>query len=189
MPKLLQARAPLDETEERRIRKLAASRHAPSDVTSRAKTIRLSWDGWRTSSIAQELGCHQQTVRERIERFNRDGFDSLSDRHRSGRKPRLSETERSTIIALVQTSPPAQPQPSSNVQAEVQEQESQHFWSLDALALAAQARGIRVARSQIRRILIREGVRWRQVRSWSTSSDEEFVPKGIRSSDFTPHHH
>jgi hypothetical protein len=35
-------------------------------------------------------------------------------------------------------------------------------WSLDALTEAAHAAGIQVQRSQIRRILQRAGVRWRQ---------------------------
>jgi hypothetical protein len=34
-------------------------------------------------------------------------------------------------------------------------------WSLDALAEAARGRGIRIGRSQVRRILRREKVRWR----------------------------
>jgi transposase len=38
-------------------------------------------------------------------------------------------------------------------------------WTLDALAAAAQAEGIAVGRSQVRRILVAEGVRWRTVRS------------------------
>ena len=41
-------------------------------------------------------------------------------------------------------------------------------WSLNALAQAAKEAGIRVKRSQIRTILLREGVRWRQTHSWGT---------------------
>jgi sulfite reductase (ferredoxin) len=37
--------------------------------------------------------------------------------------------------------------------------------------------GIDIARSQVRRILLAEGVRWRRPRSWATSPDPEFVPK------------
>ena len=44
-------------------------------------------------------------------------------------------------------------------------------WSLDALAQAAKEAGIRVKRSQIRRILLREGVRWQQTHSWGTPRD------------------
>jgi transposase len=65
------------------------------------------------------------------------------------------------------------------------EAEAAH-WTLDALAHAAQAQGIMVERSQVRRVLVAEGVRWRPVRSWSTSGDPEFAPKGRRSSLSTP---
>jgi hypothetical protein len=39
-------------------------------------------------------------------------------------------------------------------------------WSLSALAQAAKEAGLQVKRSQIRTILLREGVRWRQTPSW-----------------------
>lgn len=74
MPKLLQARTSRDANEERAVRKLAASPHVPGDWIARAKMIVLSWDGWRTSSIATELQCHPQMVRERITRFNNEGL-------------------------------------------------------------------------------------------------------------------
>ncbi|KLL09635.1 transposase, partial [Protofrankia coriariae] len=61
MPKLLYARPPADTEEERKIRKLAGSRHAPGDWIIRAKMIVASWDGERTSTIAAGLGCHMQT--------------------------------------------------------------------------------------------------------------------------------
>lgn len=57
MPKLLRARAPdEDAEEERKVRKLARSRHAPGDWINRARMIALSWDGLlRTTQIASEL--------------------------------------------------------------------------------------------------------------------------------------
>ena len=33
-------------------------------------------------------------------------------------------------------------------------------------------------RSQVRRILLAEKVRWRRTRSWTASTDPEFAPKG-----------
>jgi transposase len=69
MPKLLHARAPQDTAEEQKVCKLANSRHAPADWIMRARMIALSWDGLRTKVIAEELGCHPQTVRERIHRY------------------------------------------------------------------------------------------------------------------------
>jgi DNA-directed RNA polymerase specialized sigma24 family protein len=69
VPKLLSARAPEDAEEERKIRKLAGSRHAPGDWIFRARIICLSWQGLRTARIAEQLGCHTKTVRKRIHRF------------------------------------------------------------------------------------------------------------------------
>jgi hypothetical protein len=66
VPKLLYARAPQGTDEERKIRKLAGSRHAPADWIKRARMIILSWEGLRTAMIAAKLRCHPQTVRERI---------------------------------------------------------------------------------------------------------------------------
>ena len=102
MPKLLHARAPVDETEQRLVRKLATSRHAPVDWVWHAKMIVRSWDGARTSTIAAEVGSHPQTVRERHRRRSmsarsQTGWGSSPG---GGRRPRLVEAQRSVIIAL-----------------------------------------------------------------------------------------
>jgi hypothetical protein len=99
MPKLLRARPPQSTAEEQKVRKLANSRHAPGDWIIRARMIARSWDELRTRAIAEELGCHPQTVRERIHRFNEEGVDGLGDRPGAGRKRRITETERSLIIS------------------------------------------------------------------------------------------
>src|SRR6266540_3441928 len=125
------ARPPADPAEERRIRRLAAARHAPASWLERARIITLSWDGAQVAQIATQLGCHPRTVYRWLHRFNQGGIDDLGDLPRSGRPRRLSELERG-------------------------------------------------------RILQAEGVRWRTVRSWSTSGDADFAPKGRRSSPFTP---
>ena len=78
MPKLLFAPAALDEKEERRIRKLAGSRHAPGDWMLRARMLVRSWEQKRTTANAQKLGCHPQRVRERITRFNAGGIVGLA---------------------------------------------------------------------------------------------------------------
>ena len=184
MPKLLFARAPQDEKEEQQIRKLAGSRHAPADWILRARMIVGSWKRKRTTTIARELGCHPQTVRERIIRFNAEGIDGLGDRPGAGRKPRLTEEERGRIIALARSTPPGKAVRMGD-ELEAVEPEKEAQWSLDALARAAHEKGIQVERSQIRRILLQEGIRWRHPRSWAESTDPEFVPKGRRSSDTT----
>jgi hypothetical protein len=68
--KLLTARLPEDADEERKVHKLAGSRHAPGDWIFRARIVSLSWQGLPTARIAEELGCHPKTVRKRLHRFN-----------------------------------------------------------------------------------------------------------------------
>jgi transposase len=187
MPKLLHARPPVDETERRLVCKLATSRHAPADWVWHAKMITRSWDGARTSTIAAEVGSHPQTVRERLQAFNERGVDGLGIKPGGGRRPRLVEAERSAILALARTTPPGKlvPEPDSG-ELQARDEEGVAEWTLDALAQAAQSQGIQVARSQVRRILLTERVRWRRTRLWATSADPDFAPKGRRSSPSPP---
>jgi transposase len=180
VPKLLRARAPRNAEEEHKILKLARSRHAPGDWIARARIISLSWQGLRTTRIAEELGCHPQTVRRRLHRFNTEGLDGLGDRPGAGRRARITEQERSKIIALVSKEPPGKlvTEPDGVMHAE--DEAKAAYWTLDALTEAAREMGIQVSRSQVRRILLSEGVRWRNIRPWAQSSDPEFVPKGRR---------
>jgi transposase len=165
VPVLLFARPPLDPAEERTIRKLAGARHAPGDWIRRARMIAHSWDGLGTTQIATRLGCHPQTVRERLHRFNAEGVDGLGDRPGPGRPRRLSETERGRIIALARTEPPGRLHQGGEGLQAPEVPEAPAHWTLDTLTEAAQAEGIRVGRSQIRRILISERVHWRRTRS------------------------
>ncbi len=60
MPKWLFARPPQDAEEERQVRKLAQSQHAPADWVFHAKMVVRSWMGQRTTALASELHCHVQ---------------------------------------------------------------------------------------------------------------------------------
>jgi transposase len=186
MPKLLYARPPANAEEEQKIRKLAGSRHAPADWVMRARMIAASWGGARTSTIAAQLGCHMQTVRERLARFNAEGLDGLGDLPGMGRRPRITETERGRIIALARSVPPGRPQRSPGGDLTAVEETGPPQWTLNTLTEAAQHEGINVHRSQLRRILLNERVRWRHTRSWAESKDPDFVPKGRPSSGSTP---
>jgi len=185
MPPLLTARPPADPEEQRTIRRLAASRHAPGDWILRARIVGHSWDGQRVAEIATALGCHPKTVRQWLDRFNAHGVGGLGDLPRSGRPRRLGEPERGQLIALVRQAPPGRlvRQADGALAAEDEQQPAQ--WTLDALVQAVHELGIAVGRSQIRRILLAEGARWRRTRSWTSSSDPEFVPKERRSSPST----
>ena len=120
----------------------------PADWIFRARIISLSWQGLRTAKIAEELGCHPKTVRKRLHRFNAEGIDGLGDRPGAGRKPRLTEYERSRIIALAQMSRRAVWYAAVVESSKPSMRRGQAHWTLDALAAAAQQRGIEVSRTR-----------------------------------------
>ena len=177
MPKLLFARPPVAAVEERKIRKLAGARHAPVDWIRRAQMIALSWDGARVPAIADALGCSQKAVRHRLARFAADGLDGLGDRPGVGRKPRITQDQRSQLIALVASPPPGRLVRDGTGELTAADPAGSAVWTLDALTAAARAAGIAIARSQVRRILLAEGVRWRRPRSWAVNVDPDFGPR------------
>lgn len=186
MPKHVKARAEQDPQEERKVHKLAGSHHAPADWKVHAQMVLLSWVGKAPNEIAAELDCHPQTVRIHLKRFNGEGIAGLGMRLGSGRKSRLTEQERSRILALAKQAPPGHLEAQADGTMVARDEEGSAQWTLNALAQAAQEAGIQIKRSQIRRIYVREGVRWRHTHSWGDSSDPDFVPKEQRSSATTP---
>src|SRR5260370_24791992 len=152
MPKHLTARPPLDAVEERQVRRLAHSVNAPAEWIVHAKLVVRSWDGLPTGQIAEELSCHSQTVRDHLHAFNDRGLDGLGMQPGSGRKSRLSERERSTILALVKLPPPGKPTYELTGEVAAPDADGAPDWTLDTLTAAARARGIRRARSQVPRI-------------------------------------
>ncbi|MGW2548136.1 helix-turn-helix domain-containing protein [Kitasatospora sp. NPDC001574] len=168
------------------IARLAGARKAPADLVMRARIVALSWSGLRVAGIAAELGCHPKTVRWWLHRFNGLGLEGLEDRPITGRPRRLTEFERSRIIALVKQAPPGRPVRQEDGELAPADETGPPEWTLDALAGEATQLGIAVGRSQVRRILLAEGVRWRRTRSWTRSKDEDFEGKGRGSSACTP---
>ncbi len=185
MLKQVKARAAQDEQEERQVRKLAGSHHAPADGKFHAQMVLLSWASKTPNEIAAELGCHRQTVRIHLKRFTLEGVAGLGMRPGSGRKPRLTQQERSRMLALVKQAPPGHRQTQADGTIVARDEEGSAQWTLNALVQAAKEAGIQVKRSQMRRIYLREGVRWRHTQSWGNSSDADFVPKERRSSATT----
>src|SRR4051794_13217960 len=185
MPKLLFARPPVDAVEERKIRKLAGARHAPADWIRRAQMIALSWDGLRVPAVAAGLGCGSKAVRRGLARFAADGLDGLGDRPGVGRRPRIGQDQRSQLIALVAGPPPGRGVRDGTGELVAADATGPAVWTLNALTAAARAAGIDIARSQVRRILLAEGVRWRRPRSWASSADPESAPQDPGSSSTT----
>jgi transposase len=182
----LHARPPADEAEQRTLRKLAAARHAPASWVQRARIITGSWDGATVAELAERLGCRTKTVAKWLHRFNALGIDGLADLPRPGIPRRLGEHDRGRLIALARSTPPGRLVQGGEGLLAPDQPEAAAVWTLDTLTEAARAEGIQVARSQVRRILLAEGLRWRRTRSWITSPGPDFAPKERRSSPSTP---
>jgi transposase len=172
---------PQDDGEDRKIRRLAGARHAPADWSQRARIIALSWDRLSVAEIAAKTGCHDNKVRRWLHRFNAGGIDGLGDRPGAGRKRRITEAQRSAIIALARSAPPGRLARDAAGELPADDEGGPAQRTLDTLAGAARDAGIAVGRSQVRRTLLAEKVRWRRTRSWATSTDPGFAPKGSRS--------
>ena len=186
MPKFVRARPPLDDSENRKVRRLAGARHAPADWSERARIIALSWDGLAVPAIAGQLGCHPNKVRRWLHRFNAAGIDGLGDRPGAGRKRRITEAQRSQIIAMARSAPPGRLDCDGAGELSAADERGPGQWTLDTLARAARDAGIAVGRSQVRRILLAEKVRWRRTRSRAASTGLEFAPKGPASRSPAP---
>ncbi|MFB7669132.1 helix-turn-helix domain-containing protein [Kitasatospora sp. NPDC056138] len=104
----------------------------------------------------------------------------------TGRPRRLTELERSRIIALVKQVPPGRPARQADGELASADGTGPPEWTLDALAAEARRLGIEVGRSQVRRILLAEGARRRHTRSWTRSKDRDFEGKERGSSACTP---
>ena len=104
----------------------------------------------------------------------------------AGRKRRITEAQRSAIIALARPEPPGRLARDADGELPAEDEDGPAQWTLDTLAQAARDAGIAAGRSQVRRILLAEKVRWRHARSWAVSTDPESAPKGPASRSSAP---
>ena len=152
----------------------------------RARIVSPSWKGLRTARIAEELGCHPKTVRKRLHRFNAEGIDGLGDRPGAGRSPASPRTSAPGSSPWSANDPPGKLLIGSDGGSASTTRRGQPTGPWIPSPRPHRGMGIEVGRSQVRRILLAEGVRWRNTRPWAESADPEFVPKGPRSSGSTP---
>jgi transposase len=156
-------------TEEEQQALAAGLRSADAFTLRRSQIVRASARGERVPAIARALGCGQQTVRNAIHAFTRDGVAALtagsSRPHTIHAAFDAACAER--LRALLHRSPRDFGHPSS-------------VWTLELAAEVAQAEGLttqRVSDETVRATLARHGIRWRRAKDWITSPDPAYTQK------------
>ena len=132
----------------------------------RAQVIAFSGQGMRANEIAEQLGMHEEYIRELIRRFNDDGFEALKPRKRTGREPVLTEEEKSVVVEIGTAPPQAFGRPFNQ-------------WSLRKLRdyLVVQKIIPYVSHVTIGTVLKKRGVSFQRTRTWKQSNDPQFDVK------------
>jgi transposase len=163
--------------ERAKLTRLARSQTAPVRLARRAEIVLRSAQRETAPAIARGLGLAEKTVRLWVERFDAAGLDGLEDAPRSGRPPTYTEAQRGRVLAKARGLPP---------KPEAGEAPPTCHWTLDRLAAELHREGVPIKRSQIRRFLKAEHVKWQRPRTWLESDDPEFAEKRGPSSASTP---
>jgi len=167
---------PLTSEEQTKIARLARAESAPVRLVRRARIIQLARQGLTAPVIAQQLGVSEKAVRQWLKRFVAAGMEGLEDVPRSGRPPTYPPDVTNQVIAKAQGLPP---------KPEDGEVPPACHWTLDRLQAELAKDGIPIKRSQIRRLLKAEHVKWQKPRTWLESTDPDFAEKRGASSGST----
>jgi transposase len=171
---------PLTGEEQTKIERLARAQSAPVRLARRARIVQLAAQGQTVPAIARHVSVSEKAVRQWLKRFAAEGLEGLEDAPRSGRPPTYRPDETNRVIAKARSLPP-KPQ-----EGEVP---PTCHWTLDRLQAELAKDGIPIKRSQIRRLLKAEHLKWQKPRTWLESTDPDFAEKRGSSSSCTPLHH
>jgi transposase len=80
-------------------------RNVDARILRRAQIIRLCWQGYNHTEVAQIVGVTLPTVVRAIRRFNEKGLDGLADLPHPGRPPRVTDKYINELKKAVRTSP------------------------------------------------------------------------------------
>src|SRR5436305_1584172 len=83
----------------------AAARAGDGASTRRMLALALVLEGRSRTEAARSCGMDRQTLRDWVHRFNAEGLAGLSDRRRSGRRPRLSPEQEAELVTAVEQGP------------------------------------------------------------------------------------
>ena len=135
----------------------------------RAQMVLLSVQGMDVAGIAKVSFTSPDRVREVINNFNEDGFESLYPRYAGGRPPTFSLPQRQEIKKIALSRPVDHGLPFST-------------WSLAKLAEFLVAEGVvdDISHEGLRAVLRDEGVSFQVIKTWKTSNDPDFEEKKNR---------
>ena len=158
---------PLTDAERRQVE--AGLRSSNAFVLRRCQILLASARGQRAITIARQLGCDDQTVREAIHAFHAVGLAALRPgSHRPHTIHAAFDAERAERLrALLHQSPRTFGKPTS-------------LWTLELAAQVSFERGLspdRVSGETIRATLKRLGVGWKRAKHWLTSPDPAYARK------------
>ena len=135
----------------------------------RSQILAASGRGDHIPQIARSLSCNEQTVRNAIHAFNREGVAALAKRSSAVHTDQaaFSPATAEGLRALWHRSP-----------RDFGHQTS--LWTLDLAAAEAHRQGLTatpVTGETVRATLARLGVRWLRAKTWITSPDPEYARK------------
>lgn len=166
----------VSDDERKKIERLTHAQTVPVRLARRARIIALAATGLTVPTIALQVQQSEECVRRWIERFNAAGLDGLDDAPRTGRPRTYTEDVSSRVVAKARELPP---KPADG------EVPPTCHWTLDRLHAELAKEGLTIQRSQIRRLLKAEHLKWQKPRSWLESTDPDFAEKRGPSSGFT----
>ena len=143
-------------------------------VVRRSQILLASARGEWVPRIAATLGCNDQTVRNVIREFERDGLDACLARGSTRPhtiRAKVDDMAAEQLRALLHQSPRTFGKPTS-------------VWTMELAAEVSVAEGItaeRVSGETIRQAILRLGVRWRRAKQCITSPDPAYARKKVRA--------
>ena len=158
-------------TDEEGNRLLRIVRRSSGSVVTwrRAQMVLLSVQGMDVAGIAKVTFTSADRVREVINNFNEDGFDSLYPKYAGGRPPTFTLPQRQAIKKIALARPTDHGLPFST-------------WSLAKLAEFLVAEGVvdDISHEGLRVLLRKEEVSFQAVKTWKQSSDPDYEAKKNR---------
>jgi transposase len=135
----------------------------------RAQMVLLSVQGMDVGQIAKVTFTSADRVREVINNFNEDGFDSLYPKYAGGRPPTFTLPQRQQIKKIALSRPADRGLPFST-------------WSLTKLAEFLVAEGVvdDISHEGLRVLLRKEQVSFQVIKTWKQSNDPDFEVKKNR---------